>query len=65
MEATFSGVSAHGSMPEKGKNAGLLALEAYAEFYQNKEIKKLISLFKDFNGKPFGGFKKGKIRTLT
>ena len=65
MEATFSGVSAHGSMPEKGKNAGLLALEAYAEFYQNKEIKKLISLFKDFNGKPFGGFKKGKNLGLT
>jgi len=47
----FVGKSAHGSMPEKGINAGMNLLEALAETYKNPEIVKFVSQFKDFNGR--------------
>ncbi|NMV82601.1 MAG: M20 family metallopeptidase [Erysipelotrichia bacterium] len=56
----FQGKSAHGSTPQAGLNAGIMALEALGTFYQNDILLKIVAQFKDFNGKPFRGFAHSK-----
>lgn len=52
---TFKGKSAHGSTPEKGVNAALLAFETLGSFYKIAFLKKLSDLLKDPTGKLFHG----------
>lgn len=60
MVAKIKGVSAHGSMPNMGINAVIKALEIYGQFYQNKDALAIVKLFKNYDGKPFKGYAKGK-----
>ena len=46
----FYGVAAHGSLPEKGVNAGLKLIDAIAKCYGNLEMIKLSKMYND----PFG-----------
>ena len=48
---TFTGKTAHGSMPEQGINAGMMALEFIAAYTKDPDIITLISLLSDVNGK--------------
>ncbi|MBR0295705.1 MAG: Sapep family Mn(2+)-dependent dipeptidase [Bacilli bacterium] len=45
------GKSAHGSTPELGINAGILALEVLDEYYDNKDLHHLLKCYKDVYGK--------------
>lgn len=51
---TFFGKAAHGSTPEKGVNAGMLALKAIAEFSKNESLLRLVKLYEPLDGKGFG-----------
>lgn len=57
---TFIGKSAHGSTPNKGKNAALIGLDLLGEFFDIPEFKKIVLLLKSADGKPFDGFAKSK-----
>ncbi|HBS02319.1 MAG TPA: hypothetical protein DEA63_00380 [Firmicutes bacterium] len=52
---TFKGKAAHGSTPEKGVNAALLAFSFLGSFYQIPFLKKLSDLLSDPTGKSFHG----------
>ena len=52
---TFFGKSAHGSTPEQGVNAALLAFEALGDIYGVKPLKDLAAVLKDPFGAGFGG----------
>lgn len=52
---TFKGKSAHGSTPEKGINAALLAFDFLGSFYKIPFLKKLSELLSDSTGKSFHG----------
>ena len=51
VEIKFIGKSAHGSTPEEGINAGMIALEALGFYYENKDLERIVSLYKDLYGK--------------
>lgn len=48
---TIIGVSAHGAMPELGKNAGIEALRLIGEYYNHEVIKSLVNKYSDVYGK--------------
>lgn len=48
---TVYGKSAHGSLPEKGINAGVLALGALAKHYNIGFLSNLVDSYKDLNGR--------------
>ncbi len=48
---TFTGLAAHGSAPELGKNAGMKAIEFLASYTKDPDLIKLISCLSDVNGK--------------
>lgn len=50
----FIGKSAHGSVPEKGINAGMNLLIALSEVYKNKDLIKFVDQYKDVNGRGVG-----------
>lgn len=50
----FIGKSAHGSVPEKGINAGMNLLIALSEVYKNKDLIKFVNQYKDVNGRGVG-----------
>ena len=50
---TFFGKAAHGSTPEKGINAGMLALKALAGFTKNPTLTRLVSLYEPLDGKGY------------
>lgn len=56
----FIGKSCHGSVPEFGINAGLIALKALGDFYKINEFS-LIGEKLDADGKAFGGYYKTKL----
>ncbi len=60
LELKFIGVSAHGSTPQKGKNAALIFLKNYGEYYQNQVVFDLANKLSDTSGKLFDGFYKSK-----
>ena len=47
---TFNGKSAHGSTPEEGVNAGMIALKALAEFYKNEKLLTLVESYSNLQG---------------
>ncbi len=52
----FIGLSAHGSTPEKGKNAALIAFEELGSYYGIAFLSLLATLLKDPSGRGFGGY---------
>ena len=52
---TFKGKTAHGSTPEKGKNAAIIAFSALGEYYKNEKLLKLAKILGDSTGASFGG----------
>ncbi|MCR4879891.1 MAG: Sapep family Mn(2+)-dependent dipeptidase [Bacilli bacterium] len=48
---TFTGLAAHGSMPELGKNAGMMALDFLASYTKDQDLIKCVSCLRDLNGK--------------
>ena len=57
---TFVGKAAHGSVPEMGKNAGIMALDFLASYTKDPDLVKLISLLSDFNGKGVNAYASSK-----
>lgn len=52
---TFKGKAAHGSTPELGVNAALIAFKTIGEFYKVDALKKIYNALKDSDGASFGG----------
>lgn len=50
MEITFVGKAAHGSIPECGVNAGMIALTALAHFFEDPFIKEIVDNYTDLQG---------------
>jgi succinyl-diaminopimelate desuccinylase len=57
---TFKGKAAHGSTPEKGVNAGLIAFKTLGDFYKLEPLQLLANVLADPNGKNFGGYNLSK-----
>ncbi|MCD8203982.1 MAG: Sapep family Mn(2+)-dependent dipeptidase [Coprobacillus sp.] len=53
---TIKGKSAHGSMPEKGINAGMLALKYLGKLYPDSEIINLAKNYENVNGLGIGAY---------
>lgn len=53
---TFVGLAAHGSVPEEGKNAGIMALKFLAKYTKHKDFAKAVELFEDVYGKGVNGY---------
>ena len=51
---TFFGKAAHGSTPEKGVNAGMMALKSISEFSKNESLLRLVKLYEPLDGKGYG-----------
>lgn len=56
MILTFYGKSAHGSTPELGVNAALLAFKALGEIYNIKPLLTIANALEEPHGKNFGGY---------
>ncbi len=57
---TFIGKAAHGSTPEKGVNAGMMALKSIAEFSKNETLERLVKMYEPLDGKGYGCFASNK-----
>lgn len=57
---TFIGLAAHGSVPQLGKNAGIMALDFLAHYTKNADIIKALELFSDVYGKGVNGYANSK-----
>ena len=47
---TFNGKAAHGSTPEEGFNAGMAAIKAVANYFTNKDLLQIYSLYSNLQG---------------
>lgn len=54
---TFTGLAAHGSVPQEGKNAGMMACEFIARYTKDPDFVKILELFGDVYGKGVNGYK--------
>ena len=50
MILVFKGKAAHGSTPEEGVNAGMIALSALADFYKNEKLLTLVGAYSNLQG---------------
>ncbi len=57
----FHGKACHGSTPELGENAALIALATLGEFYKVDSVKKIGEELQDTSGKAFGCFRETKL----
>jgi len=57
---TFIGKAAHGSTPEKGVNAGMMALKSIAEFSKNEVLNRLVKMYEPLDGKGYDCFASNK-----
>jgi succinyl-diaminopimelate desuccinylase len=57
---TFKGKAAHGSTPEKGVNAGLVAFKVLGDFYKLEPLQLLSQVLADPHGQNFGGYNNSK-----
>lgn len=55
MVVAFKGKSAHGSTPEKGVNAALIAFKYLGDFYKISYLQELAKVLSDCNGAAFNG----------
>ena len=53
---SFIGKSAHGSVPQYGINAAMIAVKNIGEFYNIEDFKKLIELFSDLYGRGINAY---------
>lgn len=53
---SFKGKASHGSIPEFGINAALVAFKCLGDFYNIKELSRLGDYLKDTSGKSFNGY---------
>ena len=53
---TFYGKSAHGSMPQCGVNAGVMALKALAGYYNSSNLKDFVEKIDSLDGSSFNGY---------
>ncbi|MCD8204699.1 MAG: Sapep family Mn(2+)-dependent dipeptidase [Coprobacillus sp.] len=60
-EVIVYGKSAHGSMPEKGINAGMLGLKYLSKLYPECEIKVLAKNYENVNGLGIGGYASSSV----
>ncbi|HNX15894.1 MAG TPA: Sapep family Mn(2+)-dependent dipeptidase [Bacilli bacterium] len=51
MEVTFIGKAAHGSIPEEGLNAGIIAIKALSDFLEDENLRSIVEHFSDLEGK--------------
>ena len=58
---TFFGKSCHGSMPQFGINAALIAVKSLGDFYKIEKLSKLGEGLQDTSGKAFGCYKHSKL----
>ena len=58
---TFIGKAVHGSTPQLGKNAALIALKYIGEFYHNNDLSLLGNALSDTSGKAFNGYSSSKL----
>ena len=61
----FHGKSAHGSTPEFGFNAGIAALKAIGDYFDNKKIRELAKQYYDVFGANLGEQSKSELLGLT
>ena len=57
---TFFGKTAHGSTPELGVNAGMIALDAIAKYTKNADLAKVVKTFSSLDGSSYGCAGKSK-----
>ena len=50
LNLVFKGKAAHGSTPEEGINAGMIALSAIANYYQNEKLISLVGAYSNLQG---------------
>jgi len=60
MKILFEGRSAHGSTPEEGINAGMVAVDNLAKFYNISELNKINELYSDPYGKGINAYNESK-----
>lgn len=56
MKIVVPGKSAHGSTPEEGINAGMIALTHLAKFFDNKDLQKLVDAYTDTYGRGLNAY---------
>lgn len=56
MDVTFIGKAAHGATPEEGLNAGMVAINALAYYYEDKNFQKIADLYNDLYGKGINAY---------
>lgn len=56
----FHGLAAHGSMPEDGINAGIIALDCLANFYHNEKLQEFVNRYKDVYGRGINAYNESK-----
>ena len=56
LKVTFLGKAAHGSMPQEGINAGMIAINSLAFYFDNKELNQLSRLYNDLYGKGINAY---------
>jgi len=60
MNITFVGKTAHGSTPELGINAAIVAITQLNNFYNIKELKKIVDLYTDPYGRGINAYNESK-----
>lgn len=60
MEVTFIGKAAHGATPEEGVNAGMIALNTLAYYYEDKNLAHIVNCYNDLYGKGVNAYSESK-----
>lgn len=60
-DITFIGKAVHGSTPELGKNAALIALKSLGDFYKIEKLSNIGEKLLDTSGKSFNGYSHSKL----
>lgn len=60
MNITFIGMAAHGSTPQLGINAGMIALKALANFFDIEDLKHIVNCYSDLNGRGVNAYSYSK-----
>lgn len=56
MNITFIGLSAHGSTPQLGINAGMIAIKSLADFFDIEELKHIVKCYSDLNARGLNAY---------
>ncbi len=58
---TVKGLAAHGSVPQEGVNAAMLALKVLKEYYHNERLDQIVDCYEDVYGRGIDGYYEGEI----